>query len=192
MRELQRLLAEVEQKLIDTQLKWYRSYPDPIQPLIKGWSNTQVWALAGPQLNTLYTGPVTTKPALLQDSFLHPIIYRAAYDVGGATAAPEKVWVESAPRAEILATAKEMAANPASNVLDFVSQTTRVNERALLASPTTLIQMPLERAAIQAHRKGFAELSKAMIECAELLQVEARKYCEAVDLRCSSFTGGWV
>lgn len=96
------------------------------------------------------------------------------------------------PRAEILATAKERAANPASNVLDFVSQTTRVNERALLASPTTLIQMPLERAAIQAHRKGFAELSKAMTKCAELLHAEARKYCEAVDLRCSSFTGGWV
>lgn len=192
MRELQRLLAEVEQKLNDTQLEWFRSVPDPIQPLIKGWSNTQVWALAGPQLNTLYTGPESTKPALLQDSFLHPIIYRAAYDVGGTTAAPEKVWVESAPRDAILETAKAMATNPASNVLDFVSQTTRVNERALLASPTTLIQMPLERAAIQAHRKGFEKLSKAMTECAELLQVEARKYCEAVDLRCSSFTGGWV
>lgn len=192
MRELQRLLAEVEQKLERTQQEWFRVVPDPIQPLIKGWSNTQVWALAGPQLNTLYTGPEATKPALLQDSFLHPIIYRAAYDVSGATAAPEKVWIESVPRAEILATAKEMAANPASNVLDFVSQTTRVNERALLASPTTLIQMPLERAAIKAHRKGFEKLSKAMIECAELLQVEARKYCEAVDLRCSSVTGGWV
>lgn len=192
MRELQRLLADVEQKLERTQLEWFRGVPDPIQPLIKGWSNTQVWALAGPQLNTLYTGPEATKPALLQDSFLHPIIYRAAYDVSGATAAPEKVWIESVPRAEILATAKEMAANPASNVLDFVSQTTRVNERSLLASPTTLIQMPLERAAIQAHRKGFEKLSKAMIECAELLQVEARKYCEAVDLRGSSVTGGWV
>lgn len=192
MRKLQQLLAEVEQKLERTQLEWFRGVPDPIQPLIKGWSNTQVWALAGPQLNTLYTGPEATKPALLQDSFLHPIIYRAAYDVGGATAAPEKAWIESVPRAEILATAKEMANNPVSNVLDFVSQTTRVNERALLVSPTTLIQMPLERAAIQAHRKGFEKLSKAMIECAELLQVEARKYCEAVDLRCSSVTGGWV
>ena len=192
MRELQRLLAEVDQKLNDTQLGWYRSVPDPIQPLIKGWTHTQLWALAGPQLNTLYTGPAAAKPALLQDSFLHPIIYRAAYDVGGATAAPEKVWVESAPRDAILEKAKEMAANPASNVLDFISQHTRVNEHALLASPTTLIQMPLERAAIQAHRKGFEVLSKAMTECAELLQVEARKYCEAVDLRCSSFTGGWV
>lgn len=192
MRKLQQLLAEVEQKLERTQLEWYRSVPDPIQPLIKGWSNTQVWALAGPQLNTLYAGPNATQPAKLYDSFLHPIVYRAAYDVSGATAAPEKVWIESVPRVEILATAKEMAANPVSNVLDFVSQTTRVNERALLASPTTLIQMPLERAAIRAHRKGFEELSKAMIECAELLQVEARKYCEAVDLRCSSFTGGWV
>lgn len=192
MRELQRLLAEAEQKLERTQLEWFRGVPDPIQPLIKGWSNTQVWALAGPQLNTLYTGPEATKPALLKDSFLHPIVYRAAYDVCGATAAPEKVWVESAPRAEILATAKEMAANPGSNVLDFISQHTRVNEHALLASPTTLIQMPLERAAIQAHRKGFTELSKAMTECAELLHAEARKYCEAVDLRCSSFTGGWV
>lgn len=192
MRELQRLLAEVEQKLERAQLEWFRGVPDPIQPLIKGWSNTQVWALAGPQLNTLYTGPEATKPALLKDSFLHPIVYRAAYDVCGATAAPEKVWVESAPRAEILATAKEMAANPGSNVLDFISQHTRVNEHALLASPTTLIQMPLERAAIQAHRKGFTELSKAMTECAELLHAEARKYCEAVDLRCSSFTGGWV
>ena len=192
MRELQRLLAEVEQKLEETQLGWYRTVPDPIQPLIKGWSNTQVWALAGPQLNTLYTGLDATQPAKLYDSFLHPIVYRSAYDLGGTTAAPEKVWIESVPRAEILATAKEMAANPASNVLDFVSQTTRVNERALLASPTTLIQMPLERAAIQAHRKGFEELSKVMTECAELLQVEARKYCEAVDLRCSSFTGGWV
>lgn len=192
MRELQRLLAEVDQKLNDTQLEWYRSVPDPLQPLIKGWSNTQLWALAGPQINTLYAGPDATKQAKLYDSFLLPIVYRAAYDVSGVTAAPEKVWVESAPRAEILATAKEMAANPASNVLGFVSQTTRVHERALLASPTSLIQMPLERAAIQAHRKGFAELSKAMTECAELLQVEARKYCEAVDLRCSSFTGGWV
>lgn len=192
MRELQRLLAEVEQKLEETQLEWFRGVPDPIQPLIKGWSNTQVWALAGPQLNTLYTGLDATQPAKLYDSFLHPIVYRAAYDVSGATAAPEKVWIESVPRAEILATAKEMAANPVSNVLDFVSQTTRVNERALLASPTTLIQMPLERAAIKAHRKGFEKLSKAMTECAELLQVEARKYCEAVDLRCSSFTGGWV
>lgn len=192
MRKLQQLLAEVEQKLERTQLEWYRSVPDPIQPLIKGWSNTQVWALAGPQLNTLYTGPDATQPAKLYDSFLHPIVYRAAYDVSGATAAPEKAWVESAPRAEILATAKEIASNPASNVLDFVSQHTRVNERALLASPTTLIQMPLERAAIQAHRMGFEKLSKAMTECAELLQVEARKYCEAVDLRCSSFTGGWV
>nr|DAD67241.1 MAG TPA: hypothetical protein [Siphoviridae sp. ctXOZ1] len=36
MRELQRLLAEVEQKLNVTQLEWYRSCPDPIQPLIKG------------------------------------------------------------------------------------------------------------------------------------------------------------
>ena len=192
MRELQRLLAEVDQKLNNTQLAWFRSVPEPIQPLIKGWSNTQVWALAGPQLNTLYTGTDATQPAKLYDSFLHPIVYRAAYDVSGATAAPEKVWIESVPRAEILATAKEMAANPASNVLDFVSQTTRMNERALRASPTTLIQMPLERAAIQAHRKGFEKLSKAMTECAELLQVEARKYCEAVDLRCSSFTGGWA
>ena len=192
MRELQRLLAEVEQKLNDTQLAWHRSVPDPIQPLIKGWSNTQVWSLAGPQINTLYTGPDAAQQAKLYDSFLHPIVYRSAYDVGGTTAAPEKVWVESAPRAEILATAKEMAANPASNVLGFVSQTTRVNEHALLASPTTLIQMPLERVAIQAHRKGFKELTKALTECAELLQVEARKYCEAVDLRCSSFTGGWV
>nr|DAX20918.1 MAG TPA: hypothetical protein [Caudoviricetes sp.] len=192
MRELQRLLAEVEQKLEETQLGWYRTVPDPIQPLIKGWSNTQVWGLAGPQLNTLYTGPNATQPAKLYDSFLHPIVYRAAYDVSGATAAPEKVWIESVPRAEILATAKEMAANPASNVLDFISQHTRVNERALLVSPTTLIQMPLERAAIQAHRKGSEVLSKAMTECAALLQVEARKYCEAVDLRCSSFTGGWV
>lgn len=192
MRELQRLLAEVEQKLEETQLGWYRTVPDPIQPLIKGWSNTQVWVLAGPQLNTLYTGLDASQPAKLYDSFLHPIVYRSAYDLGGTTAAPEKVWIESVPRAEILATAKEMAANPASNVLDFVSQHTRVNERALLAAPTTLIQMPLERAAIQAHRKGFEVLSKAMTECAELLQVEARKYCEAVDLRCSSFTGGWV
>lgn len=192
MRELQRLLAEVDQKLNVTQLEWYRSVPDPIQPLIKGWTNTQVWALAGPQINTLYTGPDATQPAKLYDSFLHPIVYRAAYDVGGATSAPEKAWIESVPRAEILATAKEMAANPASNVLDFVSQHTRVNEHALLASPTTLIQMPLECAAIQAHRKGFEEISKAMTECAELLQVEARKYCEAVDLHCSSFTGGWV
>ena len=192
MRELQRLIAEVEQKLIDTQLEWYRSTPDPIQPLIKGWSNTQVWTLAGPQVNTLYTGPDATQQAKLYDSFLHPIVYRAAYDVSGTTAAPEKVWIESVPRAEILATAKEMAANPASNVLDFVSQHTRVNEHAMLASPTTLIQMPLERAAIQAHRKGFEKLSKAMTECAELLHAEARKYCEAVDLRCSSFTGGWV
>lgn len=131
-------------------------------------------------------------PALLQDSPLHPIIYRAAYDVGGATAAPEKVWVESAPRDAILEKAKEMAANPASNVLDFVSQHTRTHEQALLASPTALIQMPLERAAIQAHRKGFADLSKAMTECAERLHAEAWKYCEAVDLRCSSLTGGWV
>lgn len=192
MRELQRLLAEVDQKLDDTHLEWYRSVPDPIQPLIKGWLNMQMWALAGPQVNTLYTGPDATQQAKLYDSFLHPIMYRAAYDVRGTTAAPEKAWVESVSRAEILATAKEMAANPASNVLDFVSQTTRVNERALLASPTTLIQMPLERAAMQAHRKGFEVLSKAMTECAELLQVEARKYCEAVDLRCSSLTGGWV
>ena len=192
MRKLPRLMAEVEQKLERTQLEWFRGVPDPIQPLIKGWSNTQVWVLAGPQLNTLYTGPDATQPAKLYDSFLHPILYRSAYDLGGTTAAPEKVWIESVPRAEILATAKEMAANPASNLLDFVSQHTRVNERALLASPTTLIQMPLERAAIQAHRKGFEKLSKAMTECAELLQAEARKYCEAVDLRCSSFTGGWV
>lgn len=192
MRKLQQLLAEVEQKLERTQLEWFRGVPDPIQPLIKGWSNTQVWALAGPQLNTLYTGPEATKPALLQDSFLHPIVYRSAYDLGGTTAAPEKVWIESVPRAEILATAKEMAANPASNVLDFVSQYTRVHEQALLASPTTLIQMPLERVAIQAHRKGFGALSKAMTECAEMLHAEALKYCKAVDLRCSSVTGGWV
>lgn len=192
MRELQRLLAEVDQKLNNTQLAWYRSVPDPIQPLIKGWSNTQLWALAGPQVNTLYAGPNATQQAKLYDSFLHPIVYRAAYDVSGTTAAPEKVWIESVPRAEILATAKEMATNPGSNVLDFISQHTRVNEHTLLASPTTLIQMPLERAAIQAHRKGFEKLSKAMIECSELLHAEARKYCEAVDLRCSSFTGGWV
>ena len=192
MRELQRLLAEVEQKLERTQLEWFRGVPDPIQPLIKGWSNTQVWALAGPQLSMLYTGPDAAKPALLQDSFLHPIIYRAAYDVGGATAAPEKVWVESVPRDGILETAKGMAANPASNVLDFVSQHTRTHEQALLASPTTLIQMPLERVAIQAHRKGFEALSKAMTECAETLHEEALKYCKAVDLRCSSVTGGWV
>lgn len=192
MKELQRLLAEVEQKLEETQLEWYRSCPDPIQPLIKGWAHTQLWVLAGPQLSTLYTGPEATRPAKLCDSFLHPLVYRAAYDVSGATAAPEKVWIESVPRAEILATAKEMATNPTISVLDFVSQTTRVNERALRASPTTLIQMPLERAAIQAHRKGFEKLSKVMTECAERLQVEARKYCEAVDLRCSSFTGGWV
>lgn len=192
MRELQRRLAEAEQKLEQIQLEWFRSTPDPIQPLIKGWSNTQLWALAGPQVNTLYTGPNAAQQAKLYDSFLHPIVYRAAYDVGGATAAPEKVWIESVPRAEILATAKEMAANPASNVLDFVSQHTRVNEQALLASPTTLIQMPLERAAIQAHRNGFGALSKAMTECAEMLHAEALKYCKAVDLRCSSFTGGWV
>ena len=192
MRKLQQLLAEVEQKLNDTQLGWYRSTPAPIQPLIKGWSNTQVWVLAGPQLNTLYTGPDATQPAKLYDSFLHPIVYRAAYDLGGTTAATEKVWIESVPRAEILATAKEMATNPASSVLDFVSQTTRVSERALLSSPTALIQMPLERAAIQAHRKGFEDLSKAMTECAEMLHAEALKYCKAVDLRCSSITGGWV
>lgn len=192
MRELQRLLAEVEQKLNSTQLEWYRNCPDPIQPLLKGWANTQLWALAGPQINTLYTGPDATQQAKLYDIFLLPIMYRSAYDVIGATSASEKAWIESVPRAEILATAKEMAANPASNVLDFVSQTTRVNERALLASPTTLIQIPLERAAVKAHRKGFEALSKAMTECASLLQVEARKYCEAVDLRCSSFTGGWV
>nr|DAK92650.1 MAG TPA: hypothetical protein [Caudoviricetes sp.] len=192
MRKLQQLLAEVEQKLERTQLEWFRSVPDPIQPLIKGWSNTQVWALAGPQLNTLYTGPDATKPALLQDSFLHPIIYRAAYDVRGTAAAPEKAWVESAPRDAILATAKAMAANPTSSVLDFVSQHTRTHEQALLASPTTLIQMPLERVAIQAHRKGFELLSKAMTECAEKLHEEALKYCKAVDLHCSSVTGGWV
>lgn len=192
MRKLPRLVAEVEQKLNDTQLGWYRSCPDPIKPLIKGWSNTQVWVLAGPQINTLYTGPDATQPAKLYDSFLHPIVYRSAYDVSGATAAPEKSWIESAPRAEILATAKERAANPASSVLDFVSQTTRVKECALLASPTTLIQMPLERAAIQAHRKGFEVLSKALVECAEMLHEEALKYCKAVDMRCSSFTGGWV
>lgn len=192
MRELQRLLAEVDQKLNDTQLEWCRSVPDPIQPLIKGWANTQLWALAGPQINTLYTGLYATQQAKLYDSFILPIVYRSAYDPGGTIAAPEKVWIESVPRAEILATAKEMAANPASNVLDFVSQHTRVDERALLASPTTLIQMPLERAAMHAHRKGFEKLSKALTECAERLQAEARKYCEAVDLRCSSFTGGWV
>ena len=192
MRKLQQQLAEVEQKLERTQLEWYRSAPDPIQPLIKGWTNTQVWALAGPQLNTLYTGPAATKPALLQDSFLHPIIYRAAYDVGGTTAAPEKAWVESVPRDAVMETAKAMATNPASNVLDFLSQHTRTHEQALLASPTTLIQMPLERVAIQAHRGGFEALSKAMTECAELLHKEALKYCKAVDLRCSSFTGGWV
>lgn len=192
MRELQRLLAEVEQKLDRTQLEWYRSVQDPIQPLIKGWSNTQVWALAGPQLNTLYTGPNAVKPALLQDSFLHPIIYRAAYDVRGTTAAPEKVWVESVPRDAVLETAKALAANPASNVLDFLSQHTRTHEQALLASPTMRIQMPLERVAIQAHRKGFEELSKAMTECAEMLHEEALQYCKVVDLRCSSFTGGWV
>lgn len=192
MRKLQQLLAEVEQKLERTQLEWFRSVPDPIQPLIKGWSNTQVWVLAGPQINTLYTGPGATQPAKLYDSFLHPIVYRSAYDVGGATAAPEKAWIESVPRAEILATAKEMAANPVSNLLDFVSQYTRVHEQALLASPTTLIQMPLERVAIQAHRKGFEALSKAMTECAELLHEEALKYCKAVDLHCSSVTGGWV
>lgn len=192
MRKIQQQLAEVEQKLERSQLEWYRSVPDPIQPLIKGWSNTQVWALAGPQLNTLYTGPDANKPALLQDSFLHPIIYRAAYDVRGTTAAPEKVWVESVPRDAVLETAKTMAANPASNVLDFVSQHTRTHEQALLASPTTLIQMPLERVAIQVHRKGFEALSKAMTECAEMLHEEALKYCKAVDLRCSSVTGGWV
>ncbi len=192
MRELQRLLAEVEQKLEETQLGWYRTVPGPIQPLIKGWSNTQVWALAGPQLNTLYTGPEATKPALLQDSFLHPIIYRAAYDVRGTTAAPEKVWVESVPRDAILETAKAMAANPTSSVLDFVGQPTRTHEQALLASPTTLIQRPLERVAIQAHRKGFEAISKAMTECAELLHEEALQYCKAVDLHCSSVTGGWV
>ena len=146
MRKLQQLLAEVGQRLERT------------------------------QLNTLYTGSDATKPALLQDSFRHPIIYRAAYDVGGATAAPEKVWVESASRDAILEKAKEMAANPASNVLDFVSQHTRTHEQALLAAPTMLIQMPLARAAIQAYRKGFGAL----------------KCCKAVDLRCSSVTGGWV
>lgn len=192
MRKLQQLLAEVEQKLDRTQLEWFRRVPDPIQPLIKGWSNTQVWVLAGPQLNTLYTGPEATKPALLQDSFLHPIIYRAAYDVHGTTAAPEKVWVESVPRDAVLETAKAMAANPASNVLDFLSQHTRTHEQAMLASPTTLIQMPLERVAIQAHRKGSEVLSKALTECAEMLHEEALKYCKAVDLRCSSFIGGWV
>lgn len=192
MRELQRLLAEVEQKLERTYLEWYRSVQDPIQPLIKGWSSMQVWALAGPQLNTLYTGPAATKPALLQDSFLHPIIYRAAYDVRGTTAAPEKAWVESVPRDAVLETAKAMATDPASNVLDFLSQRTRLHEQAMLASPTTLIQIPLERVATQAHRKGFEALSKAMIECAEMLHEEALKYCKAVDLRCSSFTGGWV
>lgn len=192
MRALQRLLAEVDQKLNDTQLEWYRNCPDPIQPLLKGWSNMQLWALAGPQVNTLYTGPDATQPAKLYDSFLHPIVYRAAYDVGGATAAPEKAWVESVPRDGILETAKGMAANPASYVLDFVSQHTRTHEQALLASPTTLIQMPLERVAIQAYRKGFEALSKAMTECAEILHEEALKYCKAVDLRCSSVTGGWV
>lgn len=192
MRKLHQQLAEVEQKLDRAQLEWYRSVPDPIRPLIKGWSIPQVWALAGPQLNTLYTGPDATKSALLQDSFLHPIIYRAAYDVRGTTAAPEKAWVESVPREAVLETAKAMAANPAGNVLDFLSQHTRTHEQALLASPTMLIQMPLERVAIQAHRKGFEALSKAMAECAELLHEEALKYCKAVDLRCSSFTGGWV
>lgn len=192
MRKLQQLLAEVEQKLNDTQLRWYRSTPAPIQPLIKGWSNTQVWVLAGPQINTLYTGPDATQPAKLYDSFLHPIVYRSAYDVSGATAAPEKVWVESVPRDAVLETAKAMAANPAGNVLDFLSQHTRTHEQAMLASPTTLIQMPLERVAIQAHRKGFGALSKAMTECAELLHEEALKYCKAVGLRCSSVTGGWV
>mgnify|MGYP001743901409 CR=1 FL=1 len=192
MRDLPNLLAEVEQKLNDTQLQWYQNCPDPIKPLIKGWSNTQLWVLAGPQLNTLYTGPDATQPARQSDSFLWPIVYRAAYDVSGTAAAPEKDWIESVLCAEILATAKAMAANPVSNVLDFVSQTTRVNERALQASPTTLIQLQLERAAIQAHRKGFEKLSKAMTECAELLHVESRKYCEAVDLHCSSITGGWV
>lgn len=53
MRNLQQLLAEVEQKLDRAQLEWFRSVPDPIQPLIKGWSNTQVWALAVPLLPTL-------------------------------------------------------------------------------------------------------------------------------------------
>lgn len=192
MRKLQQQLAEVEKKLERTQREWFRSVPDPIQPLIKGWSNTQVWALAGPQLNTLYTGPDAKKPALLQDSFLHPIIYRAAYDVRGTTAAPEKAWVESVPRDAVLETAKAMAANPAGNVLDFLSQHTRTHEQAMLASPTILIQMPLERIAIQTHRKGFEVLSKAMTECAELLHEEALKHCKAVDLRCSSFTGGWV
>lgn len=192
MRKSQQLLAEVEQKLERTQLEWFRGVPDPIQPLIKGWSNTQVWALAGPQLNTLYTGPDATKPALLQDSFLHPIVYRAAYDVRGTTAAPEKAWVESVPRDVVLETAKAMATNPASSVLDFLSQHTRTHEQALLASPTTLIQIPLERVAIQAHRKGFEAISKAMTECAELLHEEALKYCKAADLHCSSVTGGWV
>ena len=192
MRKLQQQLAEVEQKLERAQLEWFRSVPDPIQPLIKGWSNTQVWALAGPQLSTLYTGPGATKPALLQDSFLHPIIYRAAYDVRGTNAAPEKAWVASVPRDAVLETAKAMAANPAGHVLDFVSQHTRTHKQALLASPTTLIQMPLERVAFQAHRKGFEALSKAMTECAELLHEEALKYCKAVDLHCSSVTGGWV
>lgn len=192
MRKLQQQLAEVEWKLEQSQLGWFRSVPDLIQPLIKGWSNTQVWALAGPQLNTLYTGPDAVKPALLQDSFLHPIIHRAAYDVRGTTAAPEKAWVESVPREAVLETAKAMAANPADDVLDFLSQRTRTHEQAMLASPTILIQMPLERVAIQAHRKGFEVLSKAMTECAELLHEESLKYCKAVDLRCSSFTGGWV
>lgn len=78
MRALQRLLSEVEQRLNATQLEWVRRVPDPIQPLIKGWTNMQVWALAGPQINTLHTGPDATQQAKLYDSFLHPIVYRAA------------------------------------------------------------------------------------------------------------------
>lgn len=65
MKKLQQQLAEVEQKLDRTQLEWFRSVPDPIQPPIKGWSNTQVWALAGPQLNTLHTGPDANKPVFV-------------------------------------------------------------------------------------------------------------------------------
>jgi hypothetical protein len=191
MEKLQKLISETEQRIENAQVGWWQAAPDPLKPLIIGWTNFQLWALSGPQVSALYQGPGAIALTNISDVILTPIMYRSAYDLSGATAAPRLAWIEALPKASLTEKALELVEEASDQTLDFLHQHTGFPEKAMLASRTQLMQLPLERLALMEHRKGIAAITEAIRVSCEAMHEEAKEYCRKTDLRCGSFTGGW-
>ena len=192
MEKIQKLIAETEQRIEHTQMEWWKETPDPLKPLAIGWTNFQLWALSGPQVSTLYQGPGAIARTNISDVIFTPIMYRSAYDLSGTTAAPASVWIEALPKDSLTEKAMELVEEASDQTLDFLHQHTGVPEKAMLASRTQLMQLPLERFALMEHKKGIAAITEAIRMSCEAMHEEAKEYCRKTDLRCGSFTGGWV